>query len=282
MLKTSTIAGGVICAALFAAPAHAQPEPDSEAKPAAGATADGEGAQLTLPKGRLLLVAFQETNLSSGAVFKPVSISPDVWYGVTDDITAGLVHSAVGMTGVIGGTGTSLCLTGSDNLCRSFYPNVGFAARYKLQNGPLSYAAAGGLFVLDTNDPLLVGLKAGGVARWQKDKLAIEAEPSLYLGVTNRSVETAGVSATVNRDVLTLPATGLFAINPKLTATGQVALTLPIEDAGDFYTVSLSAGGHYRLNDSITVTAALSFPKLLANGGGIDSRTLTLGGTYAF
>ncbi|MEO8550334.1 MAG: hypothetical protein ABI678_10180, partial [Kofleriaceae bacterium] len=37
----------------------------------------------TLPKGKLALDAFVEMNLSKDAAFKPVSLAPDLWYGVT-------------------------------------------------------------------------------------------------------------------------------------------------------------------------------------------------------
>src|SRR5882757_2600288 len=68
-----------------------------------------------VPKGKLVLDAQLELNLSSGNAFKPVSLAPDLWYGVTDDITLGLVHSGLGETGFIGAVGDSLCLTGSSN-----------------------------------------------------------------------------------------------------------------------------------------------------------------------
>ncbi|HZJ66624.1 MAG TPA: hypothetical protein VFD36_24125, partial [Kofleriaceae bacterium] len=110
---------------LFAGGAYAQPDPDSEAKPEAGPAAGADGAdQLTLPKGRLLLDASLIASLVSGAEFKPFSLSPDVWYGVTDDITAGLVHSGVGTTGFIGSAGESLCVSGSAN-CGDLYKNAG-------------------------------------------------------------------------------------------------------------------------------------------------------------
>src|SRR4051794_21644683 len=116
LAKTSTIAC-VVLGVLVAGRVHAQPDPDTEAKPTEAAPAGAEGAdQLTLPKGRLLLDAYIAANLSSGAVFKPFSISPDLWYGATDDVTVGLVHSGLGSTGFIGGGfglgGQSLCLSG--------------------------------------------------------------------------------------------------------------------------------------------------------------------------
>ena len=103
---------------------------------------------MTLPKGRVLLDAFFEINLASGAEFKPFSLSPDVWYGATDDITVGLVHSAVGTSGFIGGTGESLCLAGTGGGCADVYHNVGVDVRYKLKTGMLAYAAEGGLYAI--------------------------------------------------------------------------------------------------------------------------------------
>src|SRR4051812_45713682 len=112
LAKSSTIAC-VVLGVLFAGRAHAQPDPDTEAKPA-GAAPAGDGVdQLTLPKGRLLLDAYIAASLSTDAVFKPFSISPDIWYGATDDVTVGLVHSGLGTTGFIGLAGQSLCLSGT-------------------------------------------------------------------------------------------------------------------------------------------------------------------------
>src|SRR5215510_14579538 len=139
--KTTLLCVG-LGATLLARRGDAQPETEPDAKPAAMATAGAEGTdQLTLPKDRLVLDAFIEANLSSDAVFKPFSISPDLWYGATDDITVGLVHSAVGRSGIIGaggavaGAGNALCLAGTDNGCPDVYPGFGLDARYKLKTG---------------------------------------------------------------------------------------------------------------------------------------------------
>jgi hypothetical protein len=288
MLAKNTTIAGVVLGMLFAARAHAQPDPDSETKPldAAAAAAGGEGGeQLTLQKGRLVLNGYVAISLSNSAVFKPISISPDVWYGVTDDITAGLVHSAVGTTGFIGaaGGGESLCVTGTDNLCGNLYHNVGFEGRYKLKMSGIALAVDGGVYALQIQDPRLIDLKLGAVGRWQKGPLAVEAAPSLFLALTNRSLDVGGVSATFNRDILNLPATAMYTLNPMITLAAQTGLMLPLEDAGDFYQVPLSVGVFYKVNDEVNVTAAFSLPRLIASSsGGIDVRTLTLGGSYAF
>lgn len=277
LAKTSTIACVLLGTSLFAARAHAQAEPETEAKPAEAAAAGDEGTdQLTLPKGRALLDAFIEINLSDGGVFKPFSVSPDVWYGVTDDITAGLVHSAAGSTGFIGGFGQSLCLSGSgDGGCGNIYDNVGLDGRYKLKLGDIAFAAEGGLYLVQISDPLQLAIKLGAVGRWHSGKLAVEAAPNLFLGLTNRDAGTP--------DVLNLPATVFYAITPMISAAVQTGFIIPFKATGDTYAIPLSIGAHYHVNESLNVSLAFSLPALITGlpVGGFDVRSLTLGGTYA-
>jgi hypothetical protein len=278
MLPKKTTIACVVLGALFAARAHAQPDPDSETKPldAAAASAGGEGGdQLTLQKGRAILDAFVEIGLSNGAAFKPVSISPDIWYGVTDDITAGVVHSATGASGFIGGVGDSLCLTGATSGCPDFYRNVGFEGRYRIKMGGIALAADGGLYVLHLTNPMVLSLKAGAIGRWHSGPLAIEASPNLFFGLTNRSSVA---------DFLNLPATALYAVTPAISVAAQVGIVLPFESTGDAYALPLSIGAHYHVNDQLNVSVAFSLPRLVGggSGNGVDFRSLTLGGSYAF
>jgi hypothetical protein len=285
LAKTSTIACGVL-GVLFAARVHAQTQ-DSEAKPPdAAAAAGAEGSdQLTLPKGRALINAFLAINLSDGGAFKPVSLSPDIWYGVTDDITAGLVHSTLGQYGFISGIGgRSLCLTGSDNGCADFYSNVGVEGRYKLKSGgPLVYAADAGLYVGHLGDPFLLGIKLGALGRWHEDKIAVEAAPNLQFGLTNRSVTAGGVTITVNGDSINLPGTVLYALNPMITLAVQSGFILPLQNTGDTYSIPLTIGGFYHVNESLDLNLSFGLPRLVGGGSGtgFDSRVLTLGGSYA-
>jgi hypothetical protein len=285
LAKTSTIAG-VVLAALFAARADAQPEPDPDARPPDAAPGDAGADRLTLQKGRLLLNGFVEINLSTDLVGKPISLSPDLWYGITDDITAGLVHSGVGLSGFMGAANNSLCLTGTENGCGDFYPDVGFIGRYRLKLGGIAAAAEGGLIINHLSDPIGLGIKLGGIGRWHSGPLAVEAEPSLFIGLTNRDSATVnGVVIAGNRDVLGLPVTALYAITPMISAALQSGFVLPLEDTADVFTIPLSLGGFYRVNADLTVNLAFSLPLLVGGSAvktGFDARTLTLGGTYAF
>lgn len=285
MLEKTT---ALVCVALGAmlSTARADTDSDSESKPAAAATADGSD-QLTLPKGRLLLNAFVGMNLSSGAVFKPFSISPDVWYGATDDITVGLVHSGVGRSGFIGGVADALCLAGTSGGCADLYPGAGIDVRYKLKNGMLAYAVDAGLYALHLSNPLELAVKLGVSARWHSGPLAVELQPNLFLGVTNRTVASGVAGAadiTVNGETLNLPVTALYTIAPKIDVGGQLGFILPLENTGDAYSIPLSLGGFYTVSESLNVSLAFSLPRLVGGGSGtgVDVRTLTLGGTYAF
>jgi hypothetical protein len=285
LAKTSTIACGVL-GVLFAARVHAQTE-DAETKPPDAAAAAADGAdQLTLPKGRALIDGYLAINLSDGASFKPVSISPDIWYGATDDITVGLVHSGVGQSGFMGNPIRSLCLTGTENGCLDFYSNVGVDGRYKLKaGGPLVYAADAGLYINHLGDPFQLAIKLGAIGRWHQGQIAVEAAPNLQFGLTNR--EPAAVNGVaiglLNGDVLSLPGTVLYALNPMITLAVQTGVLLPFQNTGDTYDIPLSIGGFYHVNESLNVSLTFSLPALVGGGSGtgFDARVLTLGGTYA-
>jgi hypothetical protein len=281
--KTSTFVCVVLGATLVSLPASAQSgtEPDATSSSPTGPQGD---ASVTLPKGRVLLDAYLEMNLVSGSEFKPFSLSPDLWYGVTDDITVGLVHSAVGGSGFIGGVGESLCLAGTGGGCADVYHNFGVDARYKLKTGNLAYAAEGGLYVASFDPEFVMAVKLGAVARWQQGKIAAEVSPNLFIGVTGRTVGEGAAEVTVNGETLNLPITGLYEITPKISAALQLGAVVPFENTGDTYRIPLSIGGHFAVNESINVNLAFSLLAVAGGGSatGFDARTLTLGGTYAF
>jgi hypothetical protein len=278
-LRTLTLACGLAAAAYSGAYAQTPAPPPETAAAAAGVD------QATLPKGRAVIDAYLEINLSSGAAFKPFSISPDIWYGATDDVTVGLVHSTAGQTGFIGGVGDSLCITGTNNGCAKFYDNVGVDIRYKLKPGTFSWAFAGGLY-FESFDPTQLALKLGAVGRWHKDKIAFELQPALFFGLTNRSIDTTvggvTVTTTVNGDILSLPLTGFYALTPKISAALQTGLILPFEDTSDAYVVPLSVGVHFLATEHFNANLSFTFLRLIAgSGGGADARSLTIGGSYA-
>lgn len=292
--KTTALVCAVLGASLSIARADTDPT-ESGATPPSAAPAGDNPDRLTLPKGRAVLDGYLGFSLSDQLVGKPITLSPDIYYGVSNELTVGLVHSGAGTTGFIGALGNeeggaALCLTGSDNGClRGAYSNVGLEGRYKLGFGAspnFSLAVNGGLYIFDFNDPFLFDIKVGAIGRWHKDKLAVEFAPNIFIALTNRTADDInGASVTVSHDFLNIPITGLYNVAPKIDVALQLGLVLPFEDAGSLYQIPLSIGAHYAVNESLTATAAFTLTAIAGGDSvpnGADGRSLVLGGTYAF
>jgi hypothetical protein len=254
--------------ALIASLLVATPLAHADAPPA-------EPEQFIMPKGAIVLNGFLEVNLSDSRVGKPISLTPDAWYGATDELTVGFIHSTVGQTGFLGGVGDSLCLTGSgDGGCIDFYRGLGIDGRYKLPQAPLS--ADAGLYI-NSLDPFALGLKLGGVGGWRFGKAAVEVQPNLFFTVVGRDDVPL-------KDTLFLPATGSYEVAPKIEVAAQLGLVLPFENTGDLWAIPLSLAARYQIDEHLSAGIVLSLPALLGGSAqlnGIDARTLTLGGTYA-
>jgi hypothetical protein len=256
---------------------------------AAPASAQDEGSpevQMTLPAGRVLIEAFFEANMSKELVFKPFSIAPDIWYGVNDDLTIGLVHSSHGAVGSFGGVGAGLCLAGEEKGCAMVYDNVGLDGRYHVWRQPgMALAVDGGLYA-GPFDPFTLSVKLGAVGRWQSGGLSAELAPSVFIGMTQREPEDgAGVEfVSGNKEIIHIPLSLFYAVMPKLGLGAQAFARVPTDHAGDTYNLGASLGAQYHANEQLRIDAAFTLP-VLAGGDaletGADFRTLTLGVGYA-
>jgi hypothetical protein len=243
-----------------------------------------EERQMTLPEGRAFVQAFFEMSMSTDAVFKPFSIAPDLWYGVNDALTVGLVHSGRAATGFLGGAGEGLCLAGTENNCAKVYNSVGVDLRYHFyRSGDITAAADGGLFARSI-DPFALALKVGMIGRWQGGSLAVELAPSLFVGLTERGDDDMIVVETVaNKEVFNLPITAIFAMSPQLGLALQTGVSTPFEAIGDSYLIQLAAGVQYMVSNQLFADLTFAFPQIAGgpDGTGTDARTLTLGFGYA-
>jgi hypothetical protein len=237
----------------------------------AASTARAEDAttptqQLTLPKGKLVIDAFVDINLSTGSAFDPVSISPDIWYGVNDDITVGLVHSVAGQFGFISGPGNSLCL---GDACGGVYDNLGVSGRFRLK---APWVIDAGVVVDGLSTDAIVGAKIGASARWtlgKSRKIILELQPSVVFVFVGRDFFS---------DALLVPVTLGYAVSPKLQVGLQTGLIIPFENTGDNLGLPLSLMGRFRINPKASLGLAFTFGQL---DDGVDARSLTLGVSYA-
>ena len=237
----------------------------------------------------MFVQAFAEISLASDNAFEPVSIAPDLWYGVSDKLTLGLLHSGRASTGLYGGTGNGLCLSGDDEgQCPDVYRNIGIDARYHFyRSGGVTLSAEGGLFA-GPFDPFTAALKLGVVGRWQSGALAIDFSPNLFAGLSEREPEMGADVAigTNNKETLHLPVTALYGLSEKLGLALQVGALVPMQDTGELYQVGASIGGQYMVSNRIMLDLAFSLP-MLAKGDAyemidaLDNRTITLGVGYA-
>lgn len=267
-------------------PAHAQSEETEYTLSLPKSDPTKERLLMTLPKGRVLVQAFLEMNLSADAAFKPVSLAPDVWYGLKDDISIGLTHSANGSDGFYGGVGNSLCLTGDENGCGGLYRNLSLLGRYNLIDTGLGVAVQGGLVIADI-DPFTVGLQVGAVGRWEHKplKLAVVAQPSVYLGLNKRDGDVL-TGAVGNTERITLPVAVLYDVDGKLSVGAQTGLILGLDDLASQWVLPLSVGARYPVMPDIWAELVFSLPTLVTGAdpgpGAFDNRVLTLGGGTVF
>ena len=207
-------------------------------------------------EGRLTL----ETNLYAYSMWRPTSLAPDVWYGVTPDLTVGVVSSADALSLV--GTGDGLCFGGNAHGCEQAYSNLGIDARWAIARGSFS-AAARVRLVTRRWSPWLPSMRVGALARWQRGRFAITGDPQLQLGLDNTDL---GNRAQVNVPLwLAVAPTCRSEVYLRTGVYGELAVF------GDAWSVPAMAGAKVAVSTHIDVAAELGFERL---GGPLDEGKL--------
>lgn len=242
--------------------------PADETSPDAAATEDAAPAPapaaaakpgLTLPAGKINIAVNVEMNVGADAVAKPVSIAPDVSYGVNDDLTVSLVHSRFAASGFRGAAGGGLCLTGTENGCAKVYDNVGLEALYSVARGPLTVAANGGVHALSL-DAGSYSLKLGAKIRYTAGKVNVLTSPSVFVAATNRKDDDA--TTVDNLDRIWVPVAVGYAVSPKVWVAGSTGLKTPLSGAGDAWQLAIGALATYKVDAKLTVGCSLIFGQI--------------------
>jgi hypothetical protein len=235
---------------------------------------------MTLPGGKFYLNAVAETNLASGAAGKPISIAPDLWYGASDKLTLGLVHSSRGATGFLTGFVNGLCFRGGSGggACAgglgSIYTTVGAEARIAVSEGGFALAVPIGVYASAFKPDVVLSGKIGLIGRWQAGSIAVELQPTLFAGITQRKT---------NEDRFGLPLTLFFKLSPAFALAAQTGITMVVEHAKDTYQVPAALGLAWWVSPKLSVDAAFGLAAVVdANSmtKAFDSRNLTLGVGY--
>lgn len=261
-------------------------EADDTTAVEANAKASG---RMTMPGGTLYLNAVAETTLAKGAAGKPISIAPDLWYGASDKLTLGLVHSSRGTSGFLtgfvnglcfrGGSGGGACAAGLGNI----YTTAGAEARIAIREGGFALALPIGLYASAFKPDPVLSAKIGLIGRWQAGPLAVELQPTLFAGLTQRKIDMAGTKVSNNEDRFGLPLTLLFQLSPAFALAAQTGITMVVEHAADTYQVPAALGLAWLATPKLSVDVAFGLAAVVdANSmtKPFDSRSLTLGVGY--
>ena len=246
----------------------------------------GPKARVTLPGGKFLVNVIGETNLAKSAAGKPLSIAPDLWFGLHDRLTFGIIHSGRAATGFLSGFGTGLCFRGGGDMgaCAlglgDVYTFAGAEARIGLTEGGFAVGLVLGGQARAFDPKLVASGKAGFIARINSKRLAIELAPSALIGITQRKV--GGMD--FNRDELYVPVTIYIRFASSFSFALQSGITSTLKKFGDNYRVPAAAGIAWWVSPHLSIDAAFGLAAVADKDDmtkAFDQRSATLGIGYA-
>lgn len=135
------------------------------------------GREVVLAPGELEGTATLAFDMKKRREWEQYALSPDLWFGVTRDLTLGVVHSARSISEL--DAKRPYCLKGCD-------PDYlgGLDARYRVHR----FVAARVRFLARDTDPWKPAATLGALVRWHRGRFGIAADPYLRLGLANRDL----------------------------------------------------------------------------------------------
>jgi hypothetical protein len=201
------------------------------------------------------------TTLTKDAAGKPVTLPLAVWYGVTNQLQLGLVHS------------NGLCLSGKSNGCSKVYDDVGLQALYSITGrGGNFELAAWSQLNYTSFDKGTLNLQVGPAINWViAGNAALLAYPGLQIGLDKR--DELG-----NKEALVAPVFLYFRAATHVAPVLYTGVSGPLDGFSDAYRIPVGAGALVGINKTLDVGARFDFSNLLgkhASGvGAADERAL--------
>lgn len=146
---------------------------------------------MVLGQGEVYARLVTEVDLAPRRRARPLSLAPDVWFGVTDALTVGVIHSATSVDRI--DAGSSFCVRELSTRCSGLYRGSGVDLRMKWTPHVAWHVRA----VLRDVDPVKPAVTAGALLRWTRGTFIVETDPYIRVGLAKRD---AG-----NRDALVVP-----------------------------------------------------------------------------
>lgn len=257
-----------LCLTTFTGTALADDDVDPVSDEADGLVAVQRGVQS--PKGMLSARITLGINMSADLVGKPISLAPDIYYGVSDRLQLGLVHT--GPMGWQSRPGLGLCLTGEDNGCAAVYDNVGFDVMYGLAFAGALHLSAHGTLYVPSFDPSSLVLALGAAGKYHvNDAVSLYFDPQIGIVVSDRDVAD---------DALYVPLELQYQAGAPNTLKLLTGLVGSLSDFGDTLQVPVGVGAVRNVTERVDLGARFSFDNLLGKQldgtGRADARSLAL------
>lgn len=241
---------------------------------------------ITLPQYMFELHGELMFDISNDRVFKDVSMSPDVFFGITDDFTLGIEHSKT--MGVYNVPGTAPLCIGGDRYCTNFYDQVAFDGKYRVIKKDELQLAVHGMLGGQSLDPIGLGMRAGVLLRWHPAPIfSLDFDPGLGIGFTNR--DTAGAFRFMtagNKEFLYLPARANIQATEALSFFGDLYFLLPFDEAGDIVRFGTNLGLQYAVTNRVDIGGEFRLPVLIHgdayNNTGFNVRQIGVFANFRF
>jgi len=242
---------------------------------AATASADATdivSRRLTLDDGQLEARFVVEAGIETGRPLRPLSLAPDVWWGVTERLTLGLVHSNASLDRI--DAGRTFCVRPGIIVgwqCADTYRGSGLDARWSVREGTLALAPRMRLLVREL-DPFKPAVTLGVLGRARRGRFAVTTDPYLRLGLANTDKG--------NRAALEIPVWLTVQPVAGTSASLRLGYESDVAVARDGWRGSLGLGVTHRLGESLEVGFELGYPALFGPQHLRQRRNVMLAITY--
>ena len=256
---------------------EAEPTTDGNAAVEADASVETRAAMApTLPAGSLAFMATVQAGLSAdavgGEVGNPLSIAPDVWYGVNERLSLGAVTSIPAVTGfwsgALGGlAGTGVCVSdepGTDPAvlagCTKAFDNAGLEGLFALKADDSTGIALDVGFHAVSFDASFYSAKVGARGALRSGRIGVGVVPSVLVAITERG-DVDGDSGG-NLDRIQLPVDLALHFTPSFQIGVQSGIRGSLQHFGDDYTVPVALGAILMVNEHILAAASFSLDRV--------------------
>jgi hypothetical protein len=213
------------------------------------------GVALEGDPARPLLV---DINMSENSAFRPVNVPLNLLFGVSEDVTLGIVHER------------GPCF----NQCGKFYNDAGFGILVRLTESHRLELDLNAGVPIHSFDPFVIGTRVGVLGRVNFSNVAFVFDPGVYVGLNRRDRG--------NGDGLFLPFWFYFqATEVVVPFVGSGAMG-PLNGFADGFRVPIEGGMLFSVSHDVDIGFMLGFGNALGHGGNFRGRDIGFLGRFVF